>query len=85
MVDMTIEDFCKTYQANPKQALEALQGITEEDAAAILIDAGGVISEVSLLNDGISRLELAPIALTEIDISSQARKTREELIEFYNG
>lgn len=57
MMEISIEDFCQMYQEKPDDALASLKGLDNEQAAAILIDAGGALSETSLLDDGISRLE----------------------------
>ena len=54
---ITVEEFCYAYRAQPDEAMASIKGFDDEKTAAILIDAGGVLSEISLLDDGISRLE----------------------------
>jgi len=61
----SIEDFCQAYKSDPDAALAALKGLNDQQAAAILIDAGGVLSDKSLLDDGIARLEKLPLAESE--------------------
>lgn len=56
-VVISLEEFCQAYRAQPEEAMASLKGLDDEKTAALLIDAGGVLSETSLLDDGISRLE----------------------------
>src|SRR5690606_20302329 len=48
MMEISIEDFCQLYREKPDDALASLKGLDNEQAAAVLIDAGGVLSETSL-------------------------------------
>ena len=67
---ISIEDFCQAYRAQPDEAMASLKGLDDEKAAAVLIDAGGVLSEASLLDDGISRLEELQRSETESSFRS---------------
>jgi tetratricopeptide (TPR) repeat protein len=62
---ISVEDFCRVYQKNSVKALTLLSDLNNEDTAAFLIDAGGIIFEKSLLNDGIDRLEKLQISEPE--------------------
>lgn len=53
----SLEDFCRTYMKDPDEALASLSDLDDEEAAALLIDAGGELSDKSLLDQGISDFE----------------------------
>lgn len=53
----SLEDFCRTYTEDPDAALASLSSIDDEEVAALLIDAGGFLSDKILLDQGISDFE----------------------------
>lgn len=54
---ISVEEFCQAYRAKPEESMASLKGLDDENVAALLIDAGGMLSETLLLDEGISRLE----------------------------
>ena len=69
-MEISIEDFCQWYREQPDDALASLKEIDDEQAAVVLIDSGGVLSEVSLLDDGLSRLEDLQLSESESSFRS---------------
>lgn len=59
---ISVEKFCQAYRAQPDEAMASLEALDDEEAAALLIDAGGALLQTSLLDEGISRLELLQIS-----------------------
>lgn len=55
---ISVEEFCQAYRVQPDEAMASLEALDDEKAAALLIDAGGALFEIPLLDEGISRLEL---------------------------